>query len=233
MIAPTSVSSRLSARPVTPLPKSSISLSIASVRPSILATPSEHSRTTPTFCLLTDVLTPAICASISCNKLLILFYYLQPKLKFFSTRRRGGCGGSQRKQIKYFSAFLRVLCVSAFFCSLKNHLPTRPNVRARCRQKHRCRFSRATRRSTPGSPRNSHSSPRHNVARGWSSLIASTPRSPPPRSRRVPNGAQCPVSRADESATKSRRNRGASARSPHQPPCPRASHPGARRSCRC
>src|SRR5580765_3904387 len=71
MIAPTSVSSRLSARPMTPLPKSNISLAIASVSPSIFATPSEHSRTTPTFCLLTCVFTPAICASISCNRLLI------------------------------------------------------------------------------------------------------------------------------------------------------------------
>src|SRR6266576_2510865 len=71
MMAPTSVSSRLSARPVTPLPKSSISLSIASVRPSILATPSPISRTLPTFCLATDVFTPAIWASISCNRVLI------------------------------------------------------------------------------------------------------------------------------------------------------------------
>src|SRR5438552_2939988 len=70
-MAPTSVSSRLSARPVTPLPKSSISLSIASVRPSILATPSPISRTLPTFCLATEVFTPAIWASISCNRVLI------------------------------------------------------------------------------------------------------------------------------------------------------------------
>src|SRR6185312_10091245 len=73
MMEPTSVSSRLSARPTTPLPKSSISFSIASVRPSILATPSEISRTTPTFCLAVVVLTPAICASISCNMLIKTF----------------------------------------------------------------------------------------------------------------------------------------------------------------
>src|SRR5437762_5991336 len=71
MMAPTSVSSRFSARPVMPLPKSSISLSIASVRPSIFATPSPISRTSPTFCLATDVLSPEIWASISCNRLLI------------------------------------------------------------------------------------------------------------------------------------------------------------------
>src|SRR5438552_260471 len=70
-MAPTSVSSRLSARPVTPLPKSSISLSMASVRPSILATPSPISRTLPTFCRATEVFTPAIWASISCNRVLI------------------------------------------------------------------------------------------------------------------------------------------------------------------
>src|SRR5581483_299010 len=71
MMAPTSVSSRLSANPVMPFPKSSISLSIASVRPSILATPSPISRTIPTFCLEAPVLTPAICASISCNNVLM------------------------------------------------------------------------------------------------------------------------------------------------------------------
>ena len=51
-----------------PWPKSSISLSIASVRPSILATPSPISRMTPTFCLAAAVLAPAICASISCSR---------------------------------------------------------------------------------------------------------------------------------------------------------------------
>src|SRR5262245_11263244 len=71
MIVPTSVSSRFKTRPVTPSPKSSISLYIASARPSTLATPSPISRTTPTFCLVTAVFTPAICCSISCNKLLI------------------------------------------------------------------------------------------------------------------------------------------------------------------
>src|SRR6185503_16597916 len=81
MIAPTSVSSRLRARPVTPLPKSSISLSIASARPSILATPSEHSRTVPTFCFVTDVLTPAIWASISWRRLLISNYRFVRRFK--------------------------------------------------------------------------------------------------------------------------------------------------------
>src|SRR5437773_6082970 len=71
MMAPTSVYSRLSARPVPPLPKSSISLSMASVRPSIFATPSPISRTMPTFCFITDVFTPVIWASISCSRLLI------------------------------------------------------------------------------------------------------------------------------------------------------------------
>src|SRR5215470_11416578 len=71
MIAPTSVCSRFNARPVTPLPKSNISLSFARVRPSILATPSPISRSVPTFCLAVSVLTPAICASISWIKVAI------------------------------------------------------------------------------------------------------------------------------------------------------------------
>src|SRR5437899_1664672 len=72
-MAPTSVSSRFKARPVMPFPKSSISLSIAPVRPSIFATPSPISRTVPTFCRAVAVLTPEIWASISCNKVLISF----------------------------------------------------------------------------------------------------------------------------------------------------------------
>ena len=48
-----------------PWPKSSISLSIASARPSTLATPSPISRMTPTVCLAAAALAPAICASIS------------------------------------------------------------------------------------------------------------------------------------------------------------------------
>src|ERR1700756_4353339 len=68
MITPTSVSSRSSASPVMPLPKSSTSLSISSARPSTLATPSPISRITPTFCLAAVALTPAICASISLSK---------------------------------------------------------------------------------------------------------------------------------------------------------------------
>src|ERR1035437_11109980 len=74
MMAPTSVSSRFRTRPVTPPPKSSISLYIASLRPSTLATPSPISRTTPTFCFITEVFTPAIWLSISCNIELIAAY---------------------------------------------------------------------------------------------------------------------------------------------------------------
>jgi hypothetical protein len=54
-----------------PLPKSNISLSMVSVRPSILATPSPISRTVPTLVLAVAVFAPAIWASISCSKLLI------------------------------------------------------------------------------------------------------------------------------------------------------------------
>src|SRR5688572_28934790 len=71
MIAPTSVSSRFNASPVTLFPKSSISFSIASVSPSILATLSPISRTIPTFCFAGEVLTPAICASMVSNILVI------------------------------------------------------------------------------------------------------------------------------------------------------------------
>src|ERR1043166_4842949 len=73
MIAPTSVSSRFNARPVTPCPKSSISFSLARVRPSTLATPSPISRTVPTFCFSVAVLTPAIWDSISCSRVAIDF----------------------------------------------------------------------------------------------------------------------------------------------------------------
>src|ERR1043166_4498657 len=73
MIAPTSVSSRFNARPVTPCPKSSISFSLARVRPSTLATPAPISRTVPTFCFSVAVLTAAIWDSISCSKLAINF----------------------------------------------------------------------------------------------------------------------------------------------------------------
>src|SRR6185503_10747397 len=71
MITPTSVSSRLSARPVTPWPRSIISFSIASARPSTRATPSPISRITPTLCLAAFAFAPVISASISCSKLLI------------------------------------------------------------------------------------------------------------------------------------------------------------------
>src|SRR2546426_12011619 len=68
MTTPTSVSSRFNTKPVTPLPRSIISLSMASVRPSSLATPSPSSRMMPTFCLAAAVFAPAICASVSCNR---------------------------------------------------------------------------------------------------------------------------------------------------------------------
>src|ERR1019366_8650774 len=75
-MAPTSVSSRFSTSPVTPSPKSSISLYIASLRPSTLATPSPISRTMPTFCFITEVFTPAIWLSISCSIELIAAYQI-------------------------------------------------------------------------------------------------------------------------------------------------------------
>ena len=68
-MTPTSVSWRLSARPVMPLPKSSISFSMTSPRPSTLATPSPISRMTPMFCLTAVAFAPAICASMSCIRL--------------------------------------------------------------------------------------------------------------------------------------------------------------------
>src|SRR5262245_30343133 len=71
MTTPTSVSSRLRARPVMPWPRSIISLSMASARPSILATPSPISRITPTVFLAVAALAPAICSSISRSRLLI------------------------------------------------------------------------------------------------------------------------------------------------------------------
>src|SRR5262249_24490892 len=71
MITPTSVSSRLRARPVMPWPRSIISLSMASARPSTRATPSPISRITPTLCFAVAAVTPAISASISRSRLLI------------------------------------------------------------------------------------------------------------------------------------------------------------------
>src|SRR3569833_1914750 len=102
MMAPTSVSSRLSARPTTPLPKSSISFSIASVRPSILATPSEISRTTPTFCLAAVVLTPAICASISSNILITIFIRSGSSVESRTKYHFTGALPSRRYQLKTF-----------------------------------------------------------------------------------------------------------------------------------
>src|SRR5215471_14604747 len=73
MIEPTSASSRFNAGPVTPFPKSSISLSFARVSPSILATPSPISRTVPTFCFVVVVLTAAISVSICSSNVAIDF----------------------------------------------------------------------------------------------------------------------------------------------------------------
>src|SRR5262249_1844915 len=71
MMTPTSVSSRLSARPVMPWPRSSISFSITSSSPSTRATPSPISRMMPTLRLIAAVLTPAIWRSRSCKRLAI------------------------------------------------------------------------------------------------------------------------------------------------------------------
>src|SRR3954469_5766718 len=65
MIAPTSGSSRFSARPVTPAPKSSISFSITSPSPSIRATPSPISRIVPTVCFAVAAFALLIWDSIS------------------------------------------------------------------------------------------------------------------------------------------------------------------------
>src|SRR5437879_3879572 len=70
-MTPTSVSSRFNASPVIPWPRSSISLSMTSLRPSTRATPSPISRITPTFCLSVTAFAPAIRASISCTRVLI------------------------------------------------------------------------------------------------------------------------------------------------------------------
>src|ERR1041385_8464881 len=71
-MAPTSVSSRFNARPNTPFGNSIISLSITSLNPSMRATPSPVSRTTPTLLLVADVFSPAIFVSISSRMLLII-----------------------------------------------------------------------------------------------------------------------------------------------------------------
>ena len=82
-----------------PLPKSSISLSIASVRPSILATPSPISRTTPTFCLAGVVLTPAICASISCSR---SAHMVSPQTSIVGHRIRSGSRLNHARDLKSF-----------------------------------------------------------------------------------------------------------------------------------
>src|SRR5215470_6340877 len=71
-MAPTSVSSRFNARPNTPFGNSIISFSITSLSPSIRATPSPVSRTTPTLLLVVDVFSPSIFVSISSSMLLMI-----------------------------------------------------------------------------------------------------------------------------------------------------------------
>src|SRR5690349_18330779 len=65
MMTPTSVSSRLSASPVMPCPRSSISFNITLPRPSTRATPSPISRITPTLRRTAAVFAPAISVSRS------------------------------------------------------------------------------------------------------------------------------------------------------------------------
>src|SRR4030095_9522575 len=74
-IAPTSVSSRLSARPYTPLGNSIISLSITSLNPSTRATPSPVSRTIPTLLLVVDVFRSSIFDSISSSMVLMVLNF--------------------------------------------------------------------------------------------------------------------------------------------------------------
>src|SRR5262249_57289530 len=69
---PTSVSSRFNARPNTPFGNSIISLSMTSLKPSIRATPSPVSRTTPTLLLVVAVFSPSIFVSISSSMLLMI-----------------------------------------------------------------------------------------------------------------------------------------------------------------
>src|SRR5687768_14953790 len=66
---------------MTPLPKSSISLSLARARPSILATPSPISRTVPTFSFSVAALSPVMRASISCNTVVISFFSSKSRCK--------------------------------------------------------------------------------------------------------------------------------------------------------
>src|SRR5688572_299407 len=92
MITPTSVSSRLSARPVTPCPRSSISLTMTSARPSTRATPSPISRMTPTVCRVTPLLAAAISASMSASRLDMNAYLIprsQPRLDRVETPAHG------------------------------------------------------------------------------------------------------------------------------------------------
>ncbi len=76
---------------MTPSPKSSISFSMASERPSILATPSPISRTVPTFCLVTPVFSPEIWASMSCNNVLMCLNY---SLQTFLQRLQASLDGA-------------------------------------------------------------------------------------------------------------------------------------------
>src|SRR4029077_9518011 len=87
-MAPTSASSRLSARPYTPLGNSIISLSITSLRPSTRATPSPVARTTPTFLLVVGVFSSSIFDSISSSMVLMVLN--------FRVRVEGVRGGCER-----------------------------------------------------------------------------------------------------------------------------------------
>src|SRR4030095_12264409 len=87
-IAPTSVSSRLSARPYTPFGNSIISLSITSLRPSTRATPSPVSRTMPTLLLVVDVFSSSIFDSISSSMVLMVLNFI--------VRVEGVRGGCER-----------------------------------------------------------------------------------------------------------------------------------------
>src|SRR5215218_3576268 len=89
MMTLTSFSSRFNARPVMPWPKSSISLSMTSARPSTLATPSPISRMMPTLRLPAATLAPKICASISCTKSAI-GHLTAEQLKIRLERRQPG-----------------------------------------------------------------------------------------------------------------------------------------------
>src|ERR1041385_8412005 len=92
-IAPTSVSSRLSARPYTPFGNSIISLSITSLRPSMRATPSPVSRTMPTLLLVVVVFSLPILVSISPVLWLLVLNFI--------VRVEGVRGGDERSRPRH------------------------------------------------------------------------------------------------------------------------------------